>query len=149
MRAIVQRVNKAQVNIDGKVHSKIDKGLLVFIGVTHDDTDKDIDYMVKKICGLRIFNDEEGKMNLSLKDVDGQIMIVSQFTLYGDVRRGFRPSFTQSASGDLAIETYEKFVDKVKDQIPLVKTGVFGADMKISLINDGPVTIQLESKKLY
>ena len=149
MRAIVQRVKKVDLSIDGDLYSKIDQGLLVFLGVSNDDDTSDIDYLIRKITGLRIFNDEEDKMNLSVKDIDGEIMLVSQFTLYGDVRKGYRPSFTQSANGEKAKNLYLEFIERLKDQFPKVQTGKFAADMQISLINDGPVTIQIDSKKEY
>lgn len=149
MRAIVQRVKKVDLSIDGDLYSKIDQGLLVFLGVSNEDDTSDIDYLIRKITGLRIFNDEEDKMNLSVKDIDGEIMLVSQFTLYGDVRKGYRPSFTQSANGEKAKDLYLEFVERLKDQFPKVQTGKFAADMQISLINDGPVTIQIDSKKEY
>lgn len=149
MRAIVQRVKKVDLSIDGDLYSKIDQGLLVFLGVSNEDDTSDIDYLIRKITGLRIFNDEEDKMNLSVKDIDGEIMLVSQFTLYGDVRKGYRPSFTQSANGEKAKDLYLEFVERLKDQFSKVQTGKFAADMQISLINDGPVTIQIDSKKEY
>ncbi len=149
MRAIVQKVKKASVSIEGELYSSINSGLLVFIAVTHTDTEKDKDYMIDKILGLRIFEDQEGKMNLSLDDVGGEIMVISQFTLYGDVRRGKRPSFTRSAGGDFAENMYLDFVEGIRAGGYDVKTGEFGADMKVQLINDGPVTIQLDSEKLY
>lgn len=149
MRAIVQKVKKASVSIDGELYSSINSGLLVFIAVTHTDTEKDKDYMIDKILGLRIFEDQDGKMNLSLDDVGGEIMVISQFTLYGDVRRGKRPSFTRSAGGDFAENMYLDFVEGIRTGEYDVKTGEFGADMKVQLINDGPVTIQLDSEKLY
>ena len=149
MRAIVQRVKKVDLSIDGDLYSKIDQGLLVFLGVSNEDDTSDIDYLIRKITGLRIFNDEEDKMNLSVKDIDGEIMLVSQFTLYGDVRKGYRPSFTQSANGEKAKDLYLEFVERLKGEFPKVQTGKFAADMQISLINDGPVTIQIDSKKEY
>ncbi|WP_425539971.1 D-aminoacyl-tRNA deacylase [Microaceticoccus formicicus] len=149
MRAIVQKVKKVSVSIEGELYSSINSGLLVFIAVTHTDTEKDKDYMIDKILGLRIFEDQEGKMNLSLDDVGGEIMVISQFTLYGDVRRGKRPSFTRSAGGDFAENMYLDFVEGIRAGGYDVKTGEFGADMKVQLINDGPVTIQLDSEKLY
>lgn len=149
MRAVIQRVLSSKLFIDGDLYSSIDKGLLVLLAVSENDNDQDLEYMVKKTLGLRVFEDEAGKMNLSLKDVDGEIMIVSQFTLYGDVRKGFRPSFTESAKGEFANNMYSRFVDRVRNEIDNTQTGVFGADMKIELVNDGPVTIQLDSKKNY
>lgn len=149
MRAIVQRVKSSNLSIDNKIYSSIKDGLLVFLGVSNDDTFEDADYLARKILGLRIFSDENDKMNLSVVEKEYDIMIVSQFTLYGDVRQGYRPSFTQSAKGDFANKLYLYFVDKIKNTLPDIKTGVFGADMQIQLVNDGPVTIQLDSKKIY
>ncbi|WP_103980914.1 D-aminoacyl-tRNA deacylase [Helcococcus massiliensis] len=149
MRALVQRVKKVDLSVDGELYSKINQGLLVFLGVSNEDDTSDIDYLIRKITGLRIFSDEDDKMNLSVKDIDGEIMLVSQFTLYGDVRKGFRPSFTQSANGEKANDLYLEFVERLKNEFPKVQTGKFAADMQISLINDGPVTIQLDSKKEY
>lgn len=149
MRAIVQRVKSSNLSIDNKIYSSIKDGLLVFLGVSNDDTFEDADYLARKILGLRIFSDENDKMNLSVVEKEYDIMIVSQFTLYGDVRQGYRPSFTQSAKGDFANKLYIYFVDKIKNTLPDIKTGVFGADMQIELVNDGPVTIQLDSKKIY
>lgn len=149
MRALVQRVKKVDLSVDGELYSKINQGLLVFLGVSNEDDTSDIDYLIRKITGLRIFSDEDDKMNLSVKDIDGEIMLVSQFTLYGDVRKGFRPSFTQSANGEKAKDLYIEFVERLKNEFPKVQTGKFAADMQISLINDGPVTIQIDSKKEY
>lgn len=149
MRAIIQRVKKANLYIDDNLYSNIGQGLLVFLAVKETDTENDLNYMIKKTLGLRIFKDDQNKMNLSIKDVEGEIMIVSQFTLYGDARKGNRPSFIESAKGDFAVSYYERFVDAIKQEISNTQTGVFGADMQIELINDGPVTIQLDSEKIY
>lgn len=149
MRAIVQRVIKASVEIDGKIYSEIQQGLLVLLAVNNDDSQEDLEYIKDKIVNMRIFTDENDKMNLSIKDVGGQVLIVSQFTLYGDIRKGRRPSFTQSAGHEKANQFYNKLVDMLRQDIKQVKTGVFAADMKVGLINDGPVTIQLDSKRLY
>lgn len=149
MRAVVQRVLSSKLYIDGKIYSEIGNGLLILLAVSENDSEKDLDYIFNKTLKLRIFNDENDKMNLPIQDIDGDVMIVSQFTLYGDVRKGYRPSFTESAKGDFAKDLYNKFVDKFKSEIKNTKTGVFGADMKIELINDGPVTIQLDSNKIY
>lgn len=149
MRAVVQKVSKSKVTVDENITGQIEKGLLVLLGVTHEDTSKDVDYMVDKITNLRIFEDENEKMNLSLKDVGGEILAVSQFTLYGDCRRGRRPSFTDAAKGDIANPLYEEFVKKVREQGINVGTGVFGAHMMVELTNDGPVTILLESNKAF
>ena len=149
MRAVVQRVSSSKVTVDEEVVGKVNKGLLVLLGVTHDDTSKDVDYMVDKVTNLRIFEDENDKMNLSLKDIDGEILAVSQFTLYGDCRRGRRPSFSDAARPELANPLYEEFVQKVRDLGINVGTGKFGAHMMVDLTNDGPVTILLESRKEF
>ncbi len=149
MRAIIQRVKQASVIIDDKEYSKINHGLLLFLGVHEYDTIEDVDYIVNKTSNLRIFTDEKGLMNLSLKDVGGQILVVSQFTLYGDARKGRRPNFMQAAKNPKGEELYQLTVEKLKKEIPSVETGEFGADMDICLINDGPVTIQLDSSKIY
>ncbi|MEG0097698.1 MAG: D-aminoacyl-tRNA deacylase [Clostridium sp.] len=149
MRAVVQKVSSSQVTVDEELVAKIDGGLLVLLGVTHDDTSKDVDYMVEKITNLRIFEDENEKMNLSLKDVGGELLAVSQFTLYGDCRRGRRPSFSDAARPEVANPLYEEFIKKVKDLGINVGTGKFGAHMMVDLTNDGPVTILLESRKEF
>ncbi len=149
MRSVVQRVSSSSVTVDGDVIGKIDKGLMVLLGVTHDDTSKDVDYMIDKILNLRIFEDEDDKMNLSLKDIDGELLVVSQFTLYGDCRKGRRPSFTNAAKPDLADKLYEEFIAKAKSQGLNVGTGQFGAHMMVDLTNDGPVTILLDSSKSF
>ncbi len=149
MRIIVQRVKEASVRVDDRVVGSIDKGLLVFLGVGALDDEKDLDYMFNKVLGLRIFQDEDDKMNLSLEDIDGELLVVSQFTLYGDVRKGRRPSFTDSASPEMGEEFYEKFTEKCRESGVKVETGIFGADMKVDLTNDGPVTIMLDSKKTF
>ena len=144
MKLVVQRVKNAKVEVNEKVVGEIDKGFLVLLGVTHTDTKEIADYLVKKLCHLRIFEDENEKMNLSLKDVNGKLLIVSQFTLYADCTAGNRPSFINAAKPDFANELYEYFCQKCKDSGIEVETGVFGADMKVSLLNDGPVTIIME-----
>ena len=144
MKLVVQRVKNAKVDVDGKTVGKIEKGFLVLLGVTHTDTKETADYLVKKLCNLRVFEDENGKMNLSLKDVDGKLLIVSQFTLYADCSGGNRPSFVNAAKPEFANELYEYFCDKCKGNGIEVEKGIFGADMKVSLLNDGPVTIILE-----
>ncbi len=149
MRSVVQRVSSSSVTVDGGMIGKIDKGLMVLLGVTHDDTSKDVDYMIDKILNLRIFEDEEDKMNLSLKDVGGELLVVSQFTLYGDCRKGRRHSFTNAARPDQADKLYEEFVAKAKAQGLNVGTGQFGAHMMVDLTNDGPVTILLDSSKSF
>ena len=145
MRLTVQRVANAKVEVDNKVVGKIDRGFLVLLGVTHTDTKKEADYLAKKLCNLRVFEDENEKMNLSIKDIDGELLIVSQFTLYADTKKGNRPSFIESATPEYANELYEYFIQKCKEEnIKKVEKGVFGAHMEVSLLNDGPVTINLE-----
>ena len=146
MRTVVQRVSSASVTVAGNVIGKINKGFLVLLGIKSTDTKQDVDYMVKKVINLRIFRDENDKMNLSLKDVNGELLIVSQFTLYGDASGGNRPSFIEAGKPDIAIPLYEYFISECKKQISVVQTGKFGADMKVELLNDGPVTIIMESK---
>lgn len=147
MRVVIQRVKNASVKIDGNVNGKINAGFLVLLGIASTDTKQDVDYLVKKVVNLRVFSDENDKMNLSLKDVNGELLVISQFTLYGNCREGNRPSFIEAARPDVAVPLYEYFVEECKKQISVVETGVFGADMKVSLLNDGPVTIIIESKK--
>lgn len=149
MRAVVQRVLNANVKINGKIVGEIGKGLLVFLGIGNDDDNEDLDYMIDKILRLRIFEDDNNKMNLSLLDIDGEILIVSQFTLYGDVRKGRRPSFTDSAKPDIAEKMYNQFINKCEQKGVKTEKGVFGADMKVELVNDGPVTILIDSKKTF
>ncbi|MEO6050558.1 MAG: D-aminoacyl-tRNA deacylase [Pyrinomonadaceae bacterium] len=147
MRAVVQRVSRAMVTAEGELTGEIGKGLLVFLGVTHRDGQKDVDYLVDKVVNLRIFGDQTGKMNLSLEDIHGEMLVVSQFTLYGDTRRGKRPSFIDAANVDDATRWYECFVANAKEKIGKIATGRFGAMMKVELVNDGPVTIILDSEK--
>lgn len=151
MRAVIQRVTKSSVVVDGNVVGDIDKGLLILLGVGPEDDSKDIDYLSDKIVNLRIFEDEDNKMNLSLLDIEGDLLIVSQFTLLGDVRKGRRPNFSNAAKPDIAEKMYEDFIEKCKSYEGLnkVESGVFGADMKVELLNDGPVTILIDSKKLF
>ena len=146
MRAVVQRVTNADVKIDGRVNGKIDDGLLVLLGVGNGDTEEDMKYIADKIIKLRIFSDENDKMNLSLEDVGGSMLVISQFTLYGDCSHGRRPYFGNAMEPVSANEMYEKFVAYIREQGLHIETGEFGADMKVSLTNDGPVTIILESK---
>jgi len=145
MRAVVQRVSEAEVKVDGKIVGKISDGLMVLLGVQKDDTEKDLDWMLEKILNLRIFEDETGKMNLSLLEKGGQLMLVSQFTLLGDARKGRRPSFTEAAPPDKAKEIFDRFVKKASERVH-VETGVFQAHMLVSLTNDGPVTIFIDTK---
>jgi D-tyrosyl-tRNA(Tyr) deacylase len=149
MRAVIQRVTHAQVSVDGKVTGKISRGLLVFVGVARADTQADADYLAGKIAGLRIFDDSDGKMNLSLTDIGGAVLVVSQFTLFGDVRRGKRPSFDGAAPPQRARELYEYFIERIRSVGLPCETGRFQENMRIDLTNDGPVTIQLDSTKLY
>lgn len=149
MRAVVQRVSKASVTVGGEITGRIAQGFLVLVGVGLDDTDQDVDYMCAKIAGLRIFNDAEGNFNLTLKDVGGQVLVVSQFTLHGDTRKGRRPSFIHAARPDKAIPLYERVVRKLRDMGYTVETGRFGEHMDVELVNDGPVTILLDSKRLF
>ena len=144
MKLVVQRVKNAQVEVEGKLVGKIEQGFLVLLGVTHSDTKDQADYLVKKLCKLRVFADENDKMNLCLKDINGELLIVSQFTLYADCTQGNRPSFTEAAKPQFANELYEYIIKKCKEQVKNVETGIFGADMQVSLINDGPVTIMLQ-----
>jgi len=145
MRAVIQRVKEAEVKISGKTVGKIGKGLLVLLAVHVDDTEDKIEKMATKIINLRIFGDQADKMNLSVKDMGGEILVVSQFTLYGDISKGNRPSFIESAKPDKAVPYYEKFVEKIKTSGLKTATGKFGAMMEVSLTNDGPVTIVVES----
>ncbi len=145
MKSVIQRVSQASVTIDNEVVGEIQKGFMILLGITHTDTEKDVKWMVDKITGLRVFEDENGKMNLSLEDVEGELLIVSQFTLYGDARKGRRPSFIDAARPEKAIPLYEKFVEMAREKGVKVATGEFGADMKVSLINDGPVTLIVDS----
>lgn len=147
MKALVQRVKNASVVVGGKVAAQIDRGFLVFLCVLKDDDKKDVDYMVKKVINLRVFEDEAGKMNLSVKDVSGQLLVVSQFTLASDCRKGNRPSFDMACEPNRANELYQLFANATERAGVITKTGVFGAHMEVSLINDGPVTFMIESSK--
>ncbi|MCF0207688.1 MAG: D-tyrosyl-tRNA(Tyr) deacylase [Bacteroidales bacterium] len=147
MKTLIQRVKKASCTVDNKLVSNINEGLLIFLGITHDDNEEDIDWLVNKIVGLRIFNDEEGVMNKSCIDIDGEILIISQFTLHARTKKGNRPSYIDAARPEIAEELYLKFIQKTKELSKnKVDKGIFGADMKIELLNDGPVTIIIDSK---
>ena len=146
MRVLVQRVKSASVGIDGKVVGKIGKGFLVFFATAQGDDTSGIEWLASKIINLRIFSDSDGKMNFSLKEVNGELLIVSQFTLYGDCNQGRRPSFIKAQEPAVAEKLYEQFVGRLKKDVPVVQTGSFGADMEVSLINDGPVTFIIDSK---
>lgn len=148
MRAIIQRVSSASVTVDGNVVSSIGRGLLILVGFHKDDTETDSDYIISKSTGLRIFYDADGMMNLSVSDIDGEILVVSQFTLYGDSRKGKRPSFSTSMPPAEARIFYDNFISRFKGKYPSLKSGVFAADMDISLVNSGPVTIILDSSKM-
>lgn len=144
MKIVVQRVNNAKVEVNNEIIGKINKGFLVLVGITHEDTTEIADYLVQKLLNLRIFSDEDDKMNLSIKDINGELLIVSQFTLYANCQRGNRPSFIDAAKPEMAENLYNYFVQKCKNENIKVETGKFGADMQVSLTNDGPVTIILE-----
>lgn len=148
MRLVIQRVLQAEVQVDGDTVGKINKGLLVFVGAGQEDTREIADKYLKKLLGLRIFEDENGKTNLSLKDVNGEILMVSQFTLYANCKKGNRPSFIEAGEPHMAEELYEYMIKEAQKTIPVVEHGIFGADMKVSLINDGPFTIILDEKIL-
>lgn len=145
MRIVIQRVSQASVTIDGKIAGEIQQGLLLLVGICPEDGQEDIEYAVRKISQMRIFSDQEDKTNLSVQDVGGQILSISQFTLYADTKKGNRPAFTGAAKPDLATALYDQFNQKLAQTVP-VQTGEFGADMKVSLVNDGPVTIVLDTK---
>lgn len=149
MRGVVQRVKRASVSVDDEVISKIDKGIMLLLGIEANDDEKDLEYIVKKVSKLRIFDDEEGVMNKSLLDYDLEILVVSQFTLYGDARKVNRPSYIRSAKFDEGIILYEKFIEEMKNLGIKVSVGEYGADMDVELINDGPVTILLDSSKEF
>jgi D-tyrosyl-tRNA(Tyr) deacylase len=147
MITVIQRVSEANVSIDQKLKSKIKKGLLILLGIGHEDNQEDIDWLISKISNLRIFSDIDDKMNLSIQDINGEVLVVSQFTLLASTKKGNRPSFTNAASPDLAIPLYEQFVCKLSESLNKeIQTGTFGADMKVGLVNDGPVTIIIDSK---
>ncbi|HIV80037.1 MAG TPA: D-tyrosyl-tRNA(Tyr) deacylase [Candidatus Avanaerovorax faecigallinarum] len=148
MRFVIQRVLESSVSVDGKVVGQIGKGFMVLIGVGSGDTREIADKMIKKLIGMRIFEDENGKTNLNLESVGGSLLLISQFTLYADCKRGNRPGFTDAGAPDLAEELYEYIISECRKSVPVVERGVFGADMKVSLVNDGPFTVILDSEKL-
>ncbi len=149
MRAVIQRITRASVTVNGEIVGEIGNGLVVLLGIARDDTEKDASYLIEKIAALRIFDDEAGVMNVSVRDVDGAVLIVSQFTLYGDVRRGLRPSWIDAAAPEVAEPLYDFFVGQARRLIERVATGSFRAMMQVELVNDGPVTILLDSRKLF
>ena len=146
MKIIIQRVSEASVLIDSKIKRAINQGFMILLGITIDDNREDIEWLVRKTLGLRIFNDEEGIMNKSITDVNGDILLISQFTLHASTKKGNRPSYLNAAKPEIAIPLYELFIKELETQFKSIKTGEFGADMKVSLINDGPVTIIIDSK---
>ena len=148
MRFVIQRVTQSSVSVDGTVIGKIGKGLLVLIGVAEEDTEETADKLVRKLTGLRVFEDENGKTNLSLADVKGELLLISQFTLYANCKKGNRPSFTEASSPQKANALYEYIIAKCRENVPIVETGSFGAEMKVSLVNDGPFTVLLDSEKI-
>lgn len=148
MRAVIQRVSKASVKVDGETIGSIGAGLLIFLGVGETDTESDLKYIADKSVGLRIFSDENDKMNLSVEDIGGEVLVISQFTLYGDCRKGKRPSFSKSMEPVTANKMYEQFIAELKSRGIKTEHGEFGADMKVELLNDGPVTILLDSSKI-
>lgn len=149
MRAVVQRAASAQVEVEGKTIGQIDQGLVVLVGISTEDTEEDLNYITNKISKLRVFDDENGVMNLSVKDIGGEILLISQFTLYGDGRKGNRPSYQRAARAEISKPLYESMIKKLRDLDIHVETGEFGADMKVELINDGPVTILLDSERNF
>ena len=148
MKFLIQRVTDANVSVDGKVVGKIGKGFMVLIGIAGTDTVEIADKMIKKLIGMRIFEDENGKTNLALKDVGGELLLISQFTLYSDCKKGNRPSFVNAGAPDMADEMYQYIISQCKKEIDVVEKGIFGADMKVSLVNDGPITIVLDSDEI-
>ena len=148
MKFVIQRVTSADVKVDGETLGEIEKGFMVLIGVSDNDTKEIADKMVKKLVGLRIFEDEQGKTNLSLADVGGSLLLISQFTLYANCKKGYRPSFIEAGKPEMASDMYEYIIEKCKETVPNVQRGKFGADMKVSLVNDGPFTIVLDSETL-
>lgn len=149
MRAVIQRVSEGSVSVDGKIIGEINQGLVILLGVTHDDTREDADYLSEKIVNLRIFNDDAGKMNRSLLDINGAVLAISQFTLYGNTRKGRRPSFVEAAPPDIADPLYEYFMANTREKGVVVEKGQFGAMMQVKIFNDGPVTILLDSQERH
>jgi D-tyrosyl-tRNA(Tyr) deacylase len=147
MRAVIQRVTRASVTIEGKIHAAIDDGLLVLLGIEDADTAEDIEWLASKIVNLRIFNDDNGVMNISIKEINGDILLISQFTLHASTKKGNRPSYIRASKPDVAIPLYEKMIQELSRQMDkIIRTGIFGADMKVELLNDGPVTIVMDTK---
>ncbi|RDB07868.1 D-aminoacyl-tRNA deacylase [Runella aurantiaca] len=147
MIAVIQRVSEASVTIEGRINGQIQQGFLVLLGITHTDTDEDTEWLAKKIVGMRIFSDAEGKMNLDLKSIDGNILLISQFTLHASTKKGNRPSFIEAARPEVAVPLYNRMIQRLAEELGRpIQTGEFGADMKVSLLNDGPVTIVIDSK---
>lgn len=147
MKVVIQRVTQASVTIEGQLHSAIDEGMMILLGIQADDTEEDIEWLTSKICGLRIFDDESGVMNRSVVECNGEILVVSQFTLMARTKKGNRPSYIDAARPEISVPLYEEFVKKLREMMQKdIKTGVFGADMKVGLINNGPVTIIIDSK---
>jgi len=149
VRAVIQRVKSSKVEVDDKIIGQIGKGINLLVGISREDTKEDIAYIVRKVLGMRIFEDENGKMNFSLQDIKGELLLISQFTLYGDCRKGKRPDFMKAQGGEAAKELYNELIEAFKNEVPNLQTGEFGADMKVEIINDGPVTLLLESKKEF
>jgi D-tyrosyl-tRNA(Tyr) deacylase len=149
MRAVLQRVTRARVTVEEETVGEIGSGLVILLGIAGDDTEQDVKYLAEKIAGLRLFDDADGRMNLSVTEVDGGLLIVSQFTLYGDARRGRRPSWSEAAPPEVAEQLYESFIREARAVVPRVATGSFRRMMKVELVNDGPVTILLDSRKLF
>lgn len=148
MKFVIQRVTNASVTVDGTVVGQIDKGFMVLVGISDEDNEQVADKLVKKLVGLRIFEDSEGKTNLSLADVGGELLMISQFTLYANCKKGYRPSFIEAGKPDMAEKLYDYICEECKKTVPIVEKGIFGADMKVSLLNDGPFTIVLDSRDL-
>ena len=148
MRAVVQRVSRASVTINGEIHGAIQQGFLILLGIEENDTEKEADYLAEKCAGLRVFTDENDKMNLALADIGGKMLVISQFTLYGDCRKGKRPNFMRAARPETAIALYERFISQCRSLGIAVETGEFGADMAVELLNDGPVTILMDTEQM-